>query len=184
MRLSGRVKYLVIANVALAVFIGGSYFYMGYALSHMDLNLSGLGTAVDELAATVEVATLRIPRCDSSVDHLAGGDRTREATMLYAATVVDLYKTTFGKLPTRIEDLDKLPDFENADRLNSRRIEKSCTIQAHHTGSLVLVCGAPLPDAKDIEAIVAKQGHVQAFEIVGGTEILYVPAIACSQQGT
>ena len=179
MHLTIRIKYLVIAAIAFGLLVGGFYVYLGYALRHMELDLSGLGPTLNKLAATVEVVTLTIPKCESSVDHIATGDPRREATMLYVATVVDLYTTMFGKLPDNIEDLDRLPSFENADRLNGSRVKKRCSIRSHPSGSYVLACDAPLPPAKDIQSVLGKNGRVQKFEMVGGTEILYVPGTGC-----
>jgi len=99
--------------------------------------------------------------------------------MLYVATVIDLYKTTFGKLPDSIDDLDKLPTFDNADKLNGHQVKTSCSIYAHPTGSYVLACGASLPPAKDIDAFLGKAGHVQRFYMLGETETLYVPGAGC-----
>ena len=100
--------------------------------------------------------------------------------MLYVATIVDLYKTTFGKLPDSIDDLDKLPSFDNAEKLNGRKAKSSCSISVHPTGSYVLACGDSLPPAKEIDAFLGKTGHVQRFYMLGGTETLYVPGAGCS----
>jgi hypothetical protein len=180
MRVAKPMKYLMIAVVALALIATSFYAFLAYSLQHMQLDLSGVGVALSKLAATVELATLTIPRCEAPVDHAIGGDRRRESIMLYVATIVDLYKTTFGKLPDNIEDLEKLPDFGNADKLNGRQVGRSCSIHAYPTGSYVVACGAPLPPAKDLQAIFAKAGHVQRFQMLNGTEILYVPGGGCS----
>jgi hypothetical protein len=63
----------------------------------MQFDLSGLDVFLSRLTATVEIATLTAPRCGSPAEYLPAGDQRREAMMLYVATIVDLYKTTFGK---------------------------------------------------------------------------------------
>jgi hypothetical protein len=99
--------------------------------------------------------------------------------MLYVATIVDLYKTTFGKLPNSINDLDKLPSFDNADKLNGRQVRKSCSIHADPSGSYILACGASTPPAKEIDALFRKAGRVQRFYPLDRAEALYVPGAAC-----
>ncbi len=100
--------------------------------------------------------------------------------MLYVATIVDFYRTTFGKLPDSIDDLDKLPSFDNADKLNGHQVKKSCSIHVHPNGSCALACGASLPPPEEIDAFLGRAGHVQRFYMLGGTEILYVSAHGCS----
>jgi hypothetical protein len=180
MRLTKPLKYLVFAAITLAAIAGGIFAYVGYSLRHMQLDLSGIGVFANKLTATAEIATLTVPRCGSPADYPPIGDQRREAMMLYVATIVDLYKTTFGKLPDSIDDLDKLPSFDDADRLNGRRVKKGCSIHVHPAGSYILACGASLPPAKEIDAFLGKAGHVQRFYTLGGTETLYVPAAACS----
>jgi len=180
MRVTVPIRYLVLAAVALAVIVGGAFAYVVYSLEHMEFDLSGFAILLNKVTATAEIATLTIPRCESTADHLPNGDQRREAMMLYVATIVDLYKTTFGKLPDSIDDLDKLPSFDNAEKLNGRKAKSSCSISVHPTGSYVLACGDSLPPAKEIDAFLGKTGHVQRFYMLGGTETLYVPGAGCS----
>jgi hypothetical protein len=146
----------------------------------MQFDLSGLDLLIKRTTATAEIATLTVPRCGSSADFLPAGDRRREATMLYVATIIDLYKSTFGKMPERIDDLDKLPSFHNADKLNGSDVKKSCSLRLHPGGSYVLGCGAPMPPAKEVDALFRKAEPAQRFYMVGGTETLYVPEKVCS----
>jgi hypothetical protein len=179
--LSGRPhKYIAFAAITMVAVIGGSYAYLSYSLRHMQFDLSGLDLLVKRTTATVEIATLTVPRCASSADFLPAGDRKREATMLYVATIIDLYKSTFGKMPETIDDLDKLPSFHNADRLNGSEVKKSCSLRGHPGGSYVLSCGALMPPAKEVDALFRKAEHAQRFYMVSGTETLYVPEKACS----
>lgn len=179
MPFSKRRKRLVFAAFTAAAVIGGFFAYLDYSLHHMLLDFSGLEVLVNRVAATIEIAKLSVPRCGTSADFLPAGDRKREATLLYVSTIVDLYKTTFGKLPDRIDDLDKLPTFANADNLNGREFKKSCSIHALPEGSYILVCGGPMPPAAQIDARVRKGGLAQRFYLLGGTEALYVPAKVC-----
>src|SRR5260370_2465443 len=156
MRVTKPLKYLVFAAITLAAIAGGIFAYVGYSLRHMQLDLSGIGIFANKLTATVEIATLTVPRCGSPADCPPIGDQRREAMMLYVATIVDLYKTTFGKLPDSIDDLDKLPNLHNADELNGRQVKKSCSIHVRPTGSYVLACGASLPPAMEIDAFLGK----------------------------
>lgn len=180
MRFTKPIKCLVIAAITLLAIAGGAFAYLDYSLRHMQFDLSSLDVFINKLTATVEIATLTVPRCGSPADRPPVGDQRREAMMFYVATIVDLYKTTFGKLPDSIDDLDKLPSFENAEKLNGRQVKKSCSIHAHASGSYVLACGASLPPAKEIDAFLAGAGHVQSFYTLGGTETLYVPEAGCS----
>jgi hypothetical protein len=179
MRLSKPQKYLLCAVLATIAIIGGFYAYLGYSLRHMQLDLSGLDVLVGRLTATVQIATLTAPRCGSPAEYLPIGDQRREATMLYVATIVDLYKTTFGKLPDSVDDLDKLPSFDNADKLNGRQVRKTCSIHADPSGSYVLACGASIPPAREIDELLSKAGRAQKFYMLDGAEALYVPAVAC-----
>ena len=99
--------------------------------------------------------------------------------MLYVATIVDLYKTTFGKPPQSVDDLDKLPSFDNADKLNGRHVKKSCSIHVDASGSYVLACGASTPPAREIDALFRRAGRVQKFYMLDGAEALFVPDVAC-----
>ncbi len=158
----------------------GFFAFLSYSLRHMQFDLSGLDHLVKRTTATVEIATLTVPRCASSAEFLPTGDRKREATMLYVATIIDLYKTTFGKMPERIGDLDKLPNFYNADKLNGSEVKESCSLRVHASGSYVLSCGAPLPSAKEVDVLFRRAESAQRFYMVNGTETLYVPEKACS----
>jgi hypothetical protein len=179
MRFSKPQKYLALATITMAAIIGGGYAWLSYSLQHMQFDFGGLNVLVGRLTATVEIATLTVPRCASPPEYPAVGNQRREAMMLYVATVIDLYKTTFGKLPESIADLDKLPSFNNADRLNDREIKKSCSIYGQPAGSYVLACGGSSPPAKKVEAISKNAGRVQRFYLLGGIEALYVPADPC-----
>lgn len=168
--------FAVVTTIAI---VGGFYAYLDYSLRHMQLDLSGLDVFLGRLTATVEIATLTTPRCGSPADYLPIGDQRREATMLYVPTIVDLYKTTFGKLPDSIGDLDKLPSFDNADKLNGRQVKKRCSIHVDPSGSYVLACGASIPPAKEINALLRKAGPIQRFYPLDRAEALYVPGGAC-----
>lgn len=100
--------------------------------------------------------------------------------MLYVATIIDLYKTTFGRMPERIVDLDKLPSFYDADKLNGSEVQKSCSLR-FYSGAYVLGCGAPMPPEKDLEILFRRAEPSQRFYMVTGTETLYVPEKACPQ---
>jgi hypothetical protein len=179
MQFSKPQKYLVFAVVTTIVITGVFYSYLDYSLKHMQLDLSGLDVLVGRLTATVRIATLTALRCGSPAEYPPTGDRRREATMLYVATIVDLYKTTFGKLPDSVDDLDKLPSFDNADKLNGRQVKKSCAIDVDPSGSYVLACGASIPPAREIDPLLRKAGRVERFYMLDGAEALYVPAVAC-----
>ena len=179
MQLSKPQRYLVFAIVATIAIVGGFYAYLDYSLRHMQLDLSGLDVLLGRLAATVEITTLTAPRCGSPAEYLPTGDQRREATMLYVATIIDLYKTTFGKLPDGIDDLEKLPSFDNADKLNGRQVKKSCSIHVDPSGSYVLTCGASIPPTNEIDALLRKAGRIQRFYLLDRAEALYVPAVAC-----
>jgi hypothetical protein len=173
MRFIKPITYVSLTAIAVMLIIFAIRFYVEFSLQNMQLDLSGLVTVAN---TAVAMATLTIPPCQSAPDYSPIGDQKRERTMLYVATIVDLYKTTFRTLPDSIDDLDKLPSFDNAEKLNSHRIKQSCSIHGYPTGSYVLTCGASLPPANEIDAFLRKAGNVQRFYMVGGTEILYVPA--------
>jgi hypothetical protein len=163
----------------LAVIASGAFAYVDYSLRHMQFDLSGLGDLANKLRATTEIVTLTFPRCEFRPDHSPIGDQRREAMMLYVATIVDLYRTTFGKLPDSIDDLDKLPTFNSADKSNGRQVENSCSIHPQPNGSYFLACGGSLPPAKEIAAFLGQTGHEQGFYMLAGTETLYVPEAGC-----
>jgi hypothetical protein len=179
MPFSKRRKRVVYAALMLVAIAGGFFAYVDYSLSHMEFDFSGFDNFAKMAQATIGIATLTLPHCDSSADFLPNGDRKRQATLLYVSTIVDLYKTTFGKLPDKIDDLDKLPTFYHADRLNGREVKKNCAIHVQPDGSYVLVCGGPKPPRKEVAALASKGGPIQRFYLLGSTEALYVPAKAC-----
>ena len=168
--------FAIVATIAI---VGGFYAYLDYSLRHMQLDLSGLDVLLGRLTATVEITTLTAPRCGSPAEYLPTGDQRREATMLYVATIIDLYKTTFGKLPDGIDDLEKLPSFDNADKLNGSQVRKSCSIHVDASGSYVLACGASIPPAKVMDDLLRKAGRIQRFYPLDRAEALYVPGAAC-----
>src|SRR5260370_5950594 len=168
MRFTKPLKYLVFAAIAVDAIAGGSCAYVGYSLRHMQLDLSGIGIFANKLTATVEIATVTVPRCGSPADYPPIGDKRREAMMLYVATIVDLYKTTFGKLPDSIDDLDKLPSFDDADRLNGRKVKKGCSIHVHPAGSYILACGASLPPVKEINSFLGMLETVLRYDMLVG----------------
>ena len=171
MQIRKRTRFF--AALTLAVVFGGVFAYVEYSLQHLQVDASGLGAFFNSIAATAQVATLKVPSCRSEIKQPSLGDQRREALMLYVVSIIDLYRTTFGRLPDRIEDLEKLPSFVNADALNSHQVKKSCSIHVGSAGPYVLTCGASLPSPITIDTFLAAK-HVQGFQMLAGTEILYI----------
>jgi hypothetical protein len=95
--------------------------------------------------------------------------------MVYVASIVDLYRTTFGKLPENITDLDKLSIFENADNLNGNEMKRTCSIQQMLSRrAYALSCGGRRPSAERLDSTLGKTVDEQ-FAIVDGIEVLHVP---------
>jgi hypothetical protein len=174
-----RWKHVAMAFITLVVLACGSIAWMKYSLSHMHLDLSGLANFVGGVSAVVETANGGFRPCNSA-NGQSLGDSRREATMVYVAGVVDLYRNTFGKLPENMSDLDKLPTFENADKLNGDEMQKTCFIgQLPSTPAYVLSCGGRLPLTEQLDAALKraalKRDGNERFVVVDGSEVLYVP---------
>ena len=167
-------KHVVLALLALVVIASAIIAGIEYELRHMRLGLSGFDALAD-LATTAKVITLSVPRCEAAVKHSPAGDPKQEATMVYVAGVVDLYRTTFGKLPENITDLDKLPTFANADKLNGEEMRRTCSLgQVPSNRAYVLACGGKLPSPERLDSALGKTVD-ERFMFVDGIELLHVP---------
>jgi hypothetical protein len=172
MRITFGFRCLLATVAILAVVVA----YGWYSLQHIQIDASGLAPFVNKLAATVEVATLSVPRCPSTAEYTHAGDRKLEATMLYVASIVDFYETTFGRLPNSIADLDKLPTFRNAEQLNGQKVKTNCSIQPMQSiGAYVVSCGGKMPSQERLDPFLRGVLREQTFVSLDGTEVLYVP---------
>jgi len=142
---------------------------------HLDLDLRGLSSRL----GLVEALTGARSPCIASADSASLGDREKEAEMSYVATMPDLYKSRFGVPASSVADLNKLPEFESANRLNNREFEKDCTIYFDQNTSFAVTCGSPKPSSAEASTFMRSAPFVRGFYKLGQSEILYVPAPKC-----
>jgi hypothetical protein len=169
-----RVAWIV--GLSALVVLTGSALYVRWSLRHMrlDLDLRGLSSRL----GLVEALTGHSP-CIASSDPGSLGDREKEAEMSYIATMPDLYKSRFGVPPSNIADLNRLPEFETANRLNNREFENDCSIYFDHSASFAVSCGPTKPSSQDLAAFLYNAPFVRRFYRIGNNEVLYVPAPKC-----
>lgn len=92
----------------------------------------------------------KLSPCTSAINAPFQVALAKEATMAYVASIVDIYRTPFGKLPGNVADLDKLPTFENADKLNGNEMKRICFIQQMHSSrTYALTCGGKWPSVEN-----------------------------------
>jgi hypothetical protein len=120
-----------------------------------------------------------LPGCAPRWQPAGAEANERERMMLYVETVVDQYSSVVGKLPEQFSDLDKVPSFANADRLNGHDFKKNCFIHVRGE-SYALGCGGFRPSSKTLDDFLSKSGRTPGFYNVSGTEILYIPTPPCS----
>ncbi|MFZ0805915.1 MAG: hypothetical protein WAN03_07015, partial [Candidatus Sulfotelmatobacter sp.] len=144
-------------------------------LRGIHFDLSGLAAVTNTASAIASLAKAKLPPCASTIKRPPAGDARQEATMVYVASIVDLYRTTFGKLPENITDLDKVPVFEKADKLNGNEMKRTCSIQQMLSSrAYALSCGGTRPSAERLDSTLGKTVDEQ-FAIVDGIEVLHVP---------
>jgi hypothetical protein len=176
-RINIQPKHVALALAALILIASAAIAGMEYELRHMAISLQGFDVFADQFAATVSVVTLHVPPCASDIEHGPNGDPRQEATLAYVASIVDLYRTTFGRLPQSVGDLKKLPSFANADKLNGNEMKKSCLIEPMPSnGAYVLACGGKLPSATKLKSVLGKT-TAERFVVLDGAEVLYVPSL-------
>ena len=118
-------------------------------------------------------------KCSFAIDSSSIGNRETEAEMSFVATMPGLYRTRFGSAPSAISDLSKLPEFERPDSLNGHAFLRDCSLYAGPAGAFAVSCGRSRPSAPDIAAFVRSAPPVQKFNMLGSSEILYVPPPKC-----
>src|SRR5580704_15242243 len=170
-----------VAALVLVLGVVGLVAWADWSLRHMQIG--SLSTAaVSGFMARVELVrdVMWLNRnCLSAVDESSKGDKRKEAEMRYIALTLDLYRVKFGKAASSVTDLTKLSDFDNASKLNSRQLEKECSIYHDPTGSYVVSCGSSRASSADVAAFASRADAVERFYELGGHEILYVPAQKC-----
>jgi hypothetical protein len=170
-----RLKFVVLTLVALVAIASGSLALVRSALRGMKFNFPELNSLAKAVSAIDSLEKARLPACSSAIKRPAAGDARQEATMAYVAGVVDLYRTTFGKFPDKIGDLDKLPTFENADKLNGNEMKRNCSLQQMLSShAYVLSCGGKQPSVGRLQSALSTTVDTQ-FAIVDGIEVLHVP---------
>jgi hypothetical protein len=178
LQLDIRPKHVVLALVALVAVAAGSLALVTFALRGIRFDFSGLVAVTNTASAIASLAKPKLPPCTSAIKRPASGDAGQEATMAYVASSIDLYRTTFGKLPENIRELDKLPTFENADNLNGNEMKRTCSIHKMHSSrAYALTCGGRWPSADRLDSTLGKTVDEQ-FAIVDGIEVLHVPLSA------
>lgn len=161
-------KFWGTAGLALLLIVVGLGAYVHWSLRHMHFDFLPTAIALDKLTGG----------CLPPVDQTSLGDREGEAEMSYIAGMQDLYRTRIGTPPSSLTDLNKLPEFAQADGLNGHQFEKDCSIYVAPTG-YVVNCGPSQLSSADIAAFVGKAPFARKFYVLGRSEILYVPAPRC-----
>jgi hypothetical protein len=170
-----RVAWIV--GLSALLVLTGSALYVRWSLRHMrlDLDLRGLSSGL----GLVELLTGGHSPCIAGADPTSLGDREQEAEMSYVATMPDLYKSRFGVLPSGMTDLNRLPEFDTANRLNNREFENNCSIYFDQSASFAVSCGSSKPPSRDMAAFLRNAPFMRRFYLVGNKEVLYVPAPKC-----
>jgi hypothetical protein len=173
----------IIATTALAAVLAavGLGTYVRWSLRHMHIEfpLAGLVNRFLPQAEIIAVAASRHGACSSAVDQLSIGDREMEAEMSYVAAMPELYRTKFGRTPSSMSDLNKLPEFEHANSLNNRSFARDCSIYFDQGGSFAVSCGRSRPSGPDVAAFMQGAPSMRRFYMVGKSEILYIPVPTC-----
>jgi hypothetical protein len=150
---------------------------LGYSLQHLDL--SGLTAMFNRLLPIAKTQAAKVAVCEPRWQPAGMDANERERMMLYMEAIVDEYQSTFGRLPEQINDLDKVPSFQNADRLNGLAFKKNCNMLVR-AGSYALGCGSSRPSTKELYAFLSESGHTPGFYNLRTNEILYIPKADCS----
>jgi hypothetical protein len=175
LQLDIRPKHVVYALVALVAIASVSLALVTFALRGIRFDFTGLVAFTNTASAIASLAKPKLPLCTSAIKRPPSGDARQEAMMVYVASIVDLYRTTFGKSPENIRDLDKLRTFENADRLNGNEMKRTCSIQEMLSSrAYALTCSGKLPSADRLDSTLGKAVDEQ-FAMVDGIEVLHVP---------
>jgi hypothetical protein len=175
------IKVLSTTALLLVVAAVGVGVCLRWSLRHMliDFPLAGLVNRLLPQAEIAAVAAGRHGACSGTQDQQSIGNREAEAEMSYVAAMPELYRTRFGRAPSSISDLNKLPEFEHADRLNNRSFSRDCSIYFDQSGSFAVSCGRPRPSRLDVAAFMRTAPSAQNFYMVGKSEILYIPVHMC-----
>jgi hypothetical protein len=174
-------KSVWISAFAVILFFAGSYFYVWWSLRHMkiELPLDALFQRVFPQAEVIGAALRASGNCPAAVDSSSIGNREKEAEMYFVATMPSLYKEKFGHAPSYMSDLQKLPEFDRPDSLNDHVFMRDCSIYVDAGGSFAVSCGRLKPSSSEVGAFMRKAEPIQKFNMLGKSEILYVPAPTC-----
>lgn len=167
----------VAATVAIGLVLFASYLSLGHSLRHLDV--SGFTIVFGRTVPPATTVAPSVATCETTWQPTDADRNESERMTLYLETVVGEYQTNFGKLPKQMSDLDKVPSFANADRLNGREFTKSCYIRAR-AQSYVLGCSGLRPSARELDDFLNKSLRPAGFYKLGGTDILYIPTRNCS----
>lgn len=167
----------VAATVTIGLVLFASYVSFGHSLLHLDV--SGFTTFFSRTAPPGRTVAPSVVTCETTWQPTDADRNESDRMALYLETVVGEYQTNFGKLPKQISDLDKVPSFENADRVNGREFTKSCYIRAR-AQSYVLGCSALRPSVRELDDFLNKSVRPAGFYKLSGKDILYIPNRNCS----
>jgi len=174
-------KFVGTSVVLFVALLAGSYFYLVWSLRHMKVEFP-LAAFLQRTLPKAEVIGAAVGargNCLAVVDSSSLGRREDEAEMSFVATMPGLYKERFGTVPSKISDLEKLPEFDRPDALNGHAFLHDCSIYADPGGAFAVSCGRSRPPRAEVLVFMQKAKPVQAFSMLGKSEILYVPAPKC-----
>ena len=154
-----RIMFGLVVGILLVVACWSAFWRFDFALQFP--LLTGIGT------------------CAPKIDPTSLGRREFEAEMSYIAAMSEIYKKQFGKMPASLRDLARIPEFANANSINSREFERECSLYASPGDSFVVSCGPAQLSRKEAERFMEHAMQTQKFYLLGNSEILYVPAPRC-----
>jgi hypothetical protein len=177
MQSNKRASSLILALAAVVILIAGFCVYLHYSLRHLDV--SAFGAFLARVVPLVQLSASQAHTCGPPLQFTTPDEPETERTEVYVATVVDEYVRTFARLPDNIQELRRLPAFENADKVNGSQFTRGCYVQAFRDGSYLVGCNdsaAPVKAPDSPSRVAGVRGFIKA----GHGEVLYMPRAGCS----
>jgi hypothetical protein len=177
--MSKRSRALLVVVLTLATGVVGFIAYVRASIHHLGFlttsDVKVLLSAANE--ARAEVAQNKA--CLFSIDESSVGDKKQEAEMLYIAAMLDLYRAKFGVAARSLGDLDRLRDFQQRSRLDTRRLQEDCYVYIDPSSASVVTCRGEKPSDIELARVMRTAEYVQRFYRLGESEVLYIPAPKC-----
>ena len=171
------IRAVVIVLIVLATAAIGLIAYVRIATQRVGFFTTSDVKVLMEAANEARAAVEQNKTCVLPIDESSIGNRKQERQMQYVAAMLDLYQAKFGVAARSLADLDRIR--EPNSKLDTRRLEKDCSLYVDPGGATVVSCGGSRPSSTELAKLISGAEYKQKFYRIGDSEALYIPVPKC-----